>query len=923
MHHPAARPVTLGPISCIQHRLDAAEKPAYRKERIMTSEALPKGYEPADVEARWIAYWQEDKTFTPDPDGPGEPYSIVIPPPNVTGALHMGHALNITLQDILCRYHRQKGRKVLWVPGTDHAGIATQNVVERSLAKQGTSREELGREEFIKRVWKWREDYGGRILNQIRRLGASVDWSRERFTFDEGLSRAVREVFVRLYDEGLIYQGDYIINWCPRCQTALADLEVEYATHPGKLYSIRYQVEGMDAPLIIATTRPETLLGDTAVAVHPDDERYTDYVGKYAILPLIGRRLPIIADAYVEREFGTGCLKVTPAHDMNDFELGRKHGLDTIAIMDEAGRINDNAPEKYRGLDRDAAREAIIADLKAGNFLEGIKDYEHNVGECYRCHTVIEPYVSKQWFVRTAPLAKVAREAVEQGRTVILPEQWTKTYYDWLDNIRDWCISRQIWWGHRIPAWTCDACGRLVVSREDPTVCPDCGGHLTQDPDVLDTWFSSALWPFSTLGWPDKTRELEVFYPTTVLSTAFDILFFWVARMMMMGLHFMDEVPFRNVYIHALVRDAEGRKMSKSLGNGIDPLAMMDRYGTDALRFTLTAFAAMGRDIKLSEDRIEGYRHFVNKIWNAARFALPHVSGELADITLAEASRTGLCHASILSRLERLKTAVAAAIEGYQFNDAAQDLYAFFWREFCDWYLEMAKVDLSDQDTRKQGAARKVLLTVLSEVLVLMHPIMPFVTQEIWSKLPGVTEPNLARMPYPPSRPELVSEPVETAMELIKAVVTGVRNIRAELNINPGLKLTALVHTEDADQTASLSANAPMIRFLAKLDRFEAGPDVVAPKASASAAAGACALFVPLAGAVDFDVEFLRLSKEEVKTVKDLTVVEKKLGNEDFVSRAPADVVAKEREKQGSLTERLTKLRELKERIKKLMGEEA
>jgi len=889
----------------------------------MTSEALPKGYEPADVEARWIAYWQEDKTFTPDPDGPGEPYSIVIPPPNVTGALHMGHALNITLQDILCRYHRQKGRKVLWVPGTDHAGIATQNVVERSLAKQGTSREELGREEFIKRVWKWREDYGGRILNQIRRLGASVDWSRERFTFDEGLSRAVREVFVRLYDEGLIYQGDYIINWCPRCQTALADLEVEYATHPGKLYSIRYQVEGMDAPLIIATTRPETLLGDTAVAVHPDDERYTDYVGKYAILPLIGRRLPIIADAYVEREFGTGCLKVTPAHDMNDFELGRKHGLDTIAIMDEAGRINDNAPEKYRGLDRDAAREAIIADLKAGNFLEGIKDYEHNVGECYRCHTVIEPYVSKQWFVRTAPLAKVAREAVEQGRTVILPEQWTKTYYDWLDNIRDWCISRQIWWGHRIPAWTCDACGRLVVSREDPTVCPDCGGHLTQDPDVLDTWFSSALWPFSTLGWPDKTRELEVFYPTTVLSTAFDILFFWVARMMMMGLHFMDEVPFRNVYIHALVRDAEGRKMSKSLGNGIDPLAMMDRYGTDALRFTLTAFAAMGRDIKLSEDRIEGYRHFVNKIWNAARFALPHVSGELADITLAEASRTGLCHASILSRLERLKTAVAAAIEGYQFNDAAQDLYAFFWREFCDWYLEMAKVDLSDQDTRKQGAARKVLLTVLSEVLVLMHPIMPFVTQEIWSKLPGVTEPNLARMPYPPSRPELVSEPVETAMELIKAVVTGVRNIRAELNINPGLKLTALVHTEDADQTASLSANAPMIRFLAKLDRFEAGPDVVAPKASASAAAGACALFVPLAGAVDFDVEFLRLSKEEVKTVKDLTVVEKKLGNEDFVSRAPADVVAKEREKQGSLTERLTKLRELKERIKKLMGEEA
>ena len=887
----------------------------------MTSEALPKGYEPADVEARWIAYWQADKTFTPDPDGPGEPYSIVIPPPNVTGALHMGHALNITIQDILCRYYRQRGRKVLWVPGTDHAGIATQNVVERSLAAEGTSREELGREEFIKRVWKWREDYGGRILNQIRRLGASVDWSRERFTFDEGLSRAVREVFVRLYEEGLIYQGDYIINWCPRCHTALADLEVEYAPHIGKLYHIRYPVEGTDTCVTIATTRPETLLGDTAVAVHPDDERYKKFVGKYAILPLVGRRLPIIADAYVEREFGTGCLKVTPAHDMNDFELGRKHGLETIAVMDEAGRINDNAPEKYRGLDRTAARKVIIEDLKALKLLDDIRDYEHNVGECYRCHTVIEPYVSKQWFVKTAPLAKAARAAVEQGRTVILPEQWTKTYYDWLDNIRDWCISRQIWWGHRIPAWTCTACGKLVVSREDPTVCPDCGGSLTQDPDVLDTWFSSALWPFSTLGWPDNTRELNVFYPTTVLSTAFDILFFWVARMMMMGLHFMNEVPFRHVYIHALVRDAEGHKMSKSLGNGIDPLAMMDRYGTDALRFTLTAFAAMGRDIKLSEERIEGYRHFVNKLWNAARFVLPNLGEGLPAIPLAAAARAGLCHAFILSRLERLKVAVAAAIEGYQFNEAAQELYTFFWREFCDWYLEMAKVDLSEEDPRKQEAARQVLHTVLSEVLVLLHPIMPFVTQEIWSKLPGVTEPNLARVLYPTARPELANEKAEADMELVKTVVTGVRNIRAELNINPGVKLSALVHTEDAVQTASLTANAAMIRFLAKLDRFEAGPEVVAPKASASTAAGTCALFVPLAGAVDFDVEFLRLSKEEVKTVKDLTVVEKKLGNEDFVSRAPAEVVAKEREKQDALAERLAKLRELKGRIKTLMGE--
>jgi len=889
----------------------------------MTSEALSKGYEPADVEARWIAYWQDEKTFTPDPDGPGEPYSIVIPPPNVTGALHMGHALNITIQDILCRYHRQKGRKVLWIPGTDHAGIATQNVVERSLAAEGSSRETLGREAFIERVWKWREEYGGKILNQIRRLGASVDWSRERFTMDEGLSKAVREVFVRLYDEGLIYRGDYIINWCPRCHTALADLEVEYAPHIGKLYHIRYPVEGTDQFVTVATTRPETMLGDTALAVHPDDERYREFVGKFAILPLVGRRIPIIADAYVEREFGTGCLKVTPAHDMNDFELGRKHGLEAIAVQDEAGRINENAPEKYRGMDRAVARKAVVEDLKELTLLDDIRDYEHNVGECYRCRTVIEPFVSKQWFVKTKPLALAARAAVEDGRTAILPDQWTKTYYDWLDNIRDWCISRQIWWGHRIPAWTCEACGELIVARENPTVCPACGGsQLAQDPDVLDTWFSSALWPFSTFGWPDETKELKTFYPTTVLSTAFDILFFWVARMMMMGLHFMGEVPFKHVYIHALVRDAEGRKMSKSLGNGIDPLAMMERYGTDALRFTLCAFAAMGRDIKLAEERIEGYRHFINKLWNAARFALMHVGEGAPDVSPAEAAKAGLCHAMILSRLERLKITVAGAIEGYQFNEAAQELYGFFWREFCDWYLEMAKVDLGGDDEVKKGAAKRVLLTVLSETLTLMHPIIPFVTQEIWSKLPGIGEPNLAKVPFPPLRPELISDAAEANMELLRSIVVAVRNIRSELNINPGVKLTALVHTESASEAAALTENAAMISFLAKLETFQAGPEVVAPKASASAAAGSCALYVPLSGAVDFDVEYLRLSKEEVKTVKELTVVEKKLGNEDFVSRAPAEVVAKEQEKQGALGERLARLRELKDRIKKLMAEE-
>ena len=886
----------------------------------MATEALPSGYEPAEVESRWIDYWREHKTFTPDPDGPGDPYCIVIPPPNVTGALHMGHALNITLQDILCRYHRQLGRKVLWVPGTDHAGIATQNVVERALSAEGKSREDLGREKFIERVWEWREQYGGRILNQIRRLGASVDWSRERFTMDEGLSRAVREVFVRLFEEGLIYRGDYIINWCPRCRTALADLEVEYAPRSSKIYHIRYPVEGSDRFVVVATTRPETMLGDTAVAVHPEDERYADLVGGSVVLPLVGRIIPVIADAYVEREFGTGCLKVTPAHDMNDFELGKRHGLACISVMDGAGIINDEAPEKYRGLDRLACREAVLADLKSQGLLEAVKDYEHNVGECYRCKTVIEPFVSKQWFVRTGPLAAVARTAVEDGRTNIFPEQWTRTYYDWLDNIRDWCVSRQIWWGHRIPAWTCEDCGELIVARRDPESCPKCAGsRLMRDPDVLDTWFSSALWPFSTLGWPDDTPELRTFYPTSVLVTGFDILFFWVARMMMMGLHFRDDVPFREVYIHALVRDGEGKKMSKSTGNVIDPLVMVDRYGTDALRFTLTAFAAMGRDIKLSEERIQGYRHFVNKLWNAARFSLMNLGEDVPGVDLSLAAEAGPAHAWILSRLEGVKEAVAGALDGYRFNEAAQELYSFLWHEFCDWYLEMVKVDMSSGEDSRIAAARRVLWTVLSELLTLLHPVMPFVTQEIWSRLPGVDQPDLARMPYPPARPELRREEASATMDLVRQVVVGVRNIRAELNISPGLKLSALVRTPTAAEAGRLAACGELIRFLARLEGFEAGTEVAAPRASAAAAAGGSALFVPLAGAVDFASEMARLAKEEAKVVKELDVVEKKLHNESFTSRAPAEVVEKEREKARAGHEKLDRLRELTRRIRGLM----
>lgn len=891
---------------------------------IEKEKTLSKGYEFAEVEDRWLQRWQQAHCFSAamEPDRPS--FSIVIPPPNVTGVLHVGHALNNTLQDILTRYHRMCGDNTLWVPGTDHAGIATQNVVERHLAVEGKTRDDLGRDAFIEKVWAWRAEKGGTIINQLQRLGASCDWHRERFTMDEGLSKAVREVFVRLYREGLIYEGNYIVNWCPRCHTALADDEVEHEETKGKLYHIRYPYADGSGHVVVATTRPETMLGDTAVAVHPEDSRYQHLAEVGIRLPLTTRVIPVVFDEHVDREFGTGALKVTPSHDRNDYEIGRRHDLPHLKVMDDKGVMNEAAGEDYRGLDRFACRKKVVEDLERLGFLEKVEEYDHAVGVCYRCKTVSEPTTSLQWFVAVRPLADKAVAAVRDGRINIYPKTWYNTFYAWMDNIRDWCISRQIWWGHRIPAWTCQACGEMIVDTVDPASCPKCGATtLTQETDVLDTWFSSALWPFSTMGWPENTRELATFYPTSVLITSFDILFFWVARMMMMGLHFMDEVPFKDVYLHALVRDKHGKKMSKSTGNVIDPLVVMKQYGTDALRFTLTAFAAQGREIRLDEERIEGYRHFINKLWNAARFALMHVADGAPEMELSQAAKAGLCHAMILSRLERLKGTVSRAIEGYQFNEAAQELYGFFWREFCDWYLEMAKVDLGGEDEFKKGAAKRVLLTVLSETLTLMHPIVPFVTQEIWSKLPGMAEPNLAKVPYPTLRTELISDEAEAAMELLRAVVVGVRNIRAELNINPGVKLTALVHAEDAAQAASLTANAAMISFLAKLERFEAGPDVAAPKASASAACGSCALFVPLSGAVDFDVEFLRLSKEEVKTVKELTVVEKKLGNEDFVSRAPADVVAKEREKQDALSEKLARLRELKDRIRKLMAEEA
>ncbi|MES9996201.1 valine--tRNA ligase [Desulfovibrio aminophilus] len=885
----------------------------------MSEASLPKGYEPWGIEEKWAKHWEETRAFSPDPAGPGEPYSIVIPPPNVTGALHMGHALNLTLQDILCRFHRQQGRKVLWVPGTDHAGIATQNVVERQLKKEGKGRHDLGREAFIARVWEWRKQYGDRILNQIRRLGASVDWTRERFTLDEGLSRAVREVFARLFHEGLIYKGKYIVNWCNRCHTALADDEVEHAPKKGHLWHIKYPLM-KGGSLVIATTRPETLLGDTAVAVHPEDERYNEHIGEYAVLPLVGRKLPVIGDNYVDREFGTGCLKVTPAHDMNDWELGRKHGLEVMQVIDEDGRMNENAPEKYRGMTKEECREAVVADLKAEGLLLEVADHEHSVGECYRCKSVIEPHVSTQWFVKVKPLAERARAAVPAD-TEIFPKQWEKVYYDWLDNIRDWCISRQIWWGHRIPAWTCEACGELIVAAKDPDRCPKCGEtRLVQDEDVLDTWFSSALWPFSTLGWPDKTPELAAFYPTSVLVTGFDILFFWVARMMMMGLHFMDRVPFGHVYIHALVRDEQGKKMSKSTGNVIDPLEMIQKYGTDSLRFTLTAFAAMGRDIKLSEKRIEGYRHFVNKIWNAARFALMNLPEAMPRAELKDCG--GLANTWILRRLEEVKEEVRLAVVEYRFNDMAQGLYRFIWSEFCDWYLEMAKGDLYGQDETAKARTQVVLWTVLSETLVLLHPIMPFVTQEIWAALPGIPEnrKDIALEPFPAARPELRDEAVAARMELFQGVVTAVRNIRAELGVDPARKLDLLVRTPSAEDAALLESVRPLLLSLARLENFQAGSEVKGPRASGTAVVRGNEVFVPLEGVVDFEAELTRVGKQLDKLAQQVSIVEKKLANQGFVAKAPAEVVEKEREKLTLLAEEKDKLSALEARLRSVAG---
>ena len=882
---------------------------------------LSKVYEPHQVEEKWYQFWLDKGYFRADENGSDKTYTIVIPPPNVTGSLHMGHALNNTLQDILVRYKRMCGFNTLWMPGMDHAGIATQNVVEKQLSSEGISREDLGRKKFVERVWQWREKYGGIIIQQLKRLGASCDWERERFTMDAGLSRAVREVFVSLYEEGLIYKGDYIINWCPRCNTALSDLEVEHDEVKGKLYFIKYPVVDSKKLVVVATTRPETMLGDTALAVNPNDKRYQKLIGKRAILPILNREIPIIADEYVDMKFGTGALKITPAHDPNDFDIGNTHGLERIKVIDNDGVMNGQAGP-YEGLDRFRCRDKILKDLKKIELVKKVEDYNHQIGHCYRCKTVVEPFISKQWFVKVKPLAERALEAVEKGETTIVPKNWEKTYFEWMRNIRDWCISRQIWWGHQIPAWNCKECGKVTVAREDPDMCVYCQSkNIEQEEDVLDTWFSSALWPFSTSGWPDKTKELSLFYPTSVLVTAFDILFFWVARMMMMGLKFMGEVPFKEVYIHAIVRDVEGKKMSKSKGNVIDPLTVMDQYGTDAFRFTLAALAVQGRDVRLAEERIKGYRNFANKIWNASRFALMNLEGYNANNIDSSIVSSSLVDKWIVSRLHRLIREVEETLRDYKFNELAHLIYHFIWHEFCDWYLELIKPVLNQRDDNESKlATQHTMIRVLANSLQLLHPIMPFITEEIWQKLP-TTQESIMISPYPECDLKKIDGDAEKKMDLIIDVVNNIRNVRWEMNVPPSQMVEVILFSKNHESLEILQDCKGYIESLGKADSVIISDSVTKPKSAATAVAQDVEIFLPLKGVIDFAEEERRLKKEIGKTMKDLDSVNKKLSNEDFLAKAPEDIIEKEKVKAGDLKEKQEKLEKGLNRIRELVSE--
>ena len=875
---------------------------------------MPTVYDPRPVEERWYSYWEEQGYFHALTDTGKRAFSEVIPPPNVTGVLHMGHALNNSLQDIIARRRRMQGYEVLWMPGTDHAGIATQNVVERTIEEEGTDRHRLGREEFIRRVWRWKEEKGGTIISQLKRLGCSCDWERERFTMDEGCSLAVRTVFKELYDQGLILRGKYIVNWCPRCHTALSDIEVEHQEKSGNLWFVRYPLADGSGQVVVATTRPETMLGDTAVAVHPEDERYSELVGKTVILPLMERRIPVIADRFVDPEFGTGAVKVTPAHDPNDFEIGERHGLEQLNILNPDSTINESGG-RYRGMDRYQARDAVVADLEESGLLEKTVEHIHAVGHCYRCQTEVEPYLSTQWFVKMKSLAEEGIEAVRDGRILFTPRRWEKIYFDWMENIRDWCVSRQLWWGHRIPVWYCRECGQVIVEVEEPERCGCGSADLVQDPDVLDTWFSSGLWPFSTMGWPVKTPELETFYPTSVLTTAHDIIFFWVARMIMLGLRFMGDVPFREVFVTALVRDYDGKKMSKSSGNVIDPIDVIDIYGTDALRFTLGSIAVPGRDINLSEESIKGNRNFANKIWNGARQVLMNLDGFEPEGDEPAGEDLELVDRWILSRMAEVISRADAAMESYNFSLAGKALYQFFWGDFCDWFLELAKLRLYRGSPEEKRAARGVAYRVLECSLRLLHPFMPFITEELWQRLPGTGE-SIMIAPWPAAG-EFEQDPeAEAEMSFIQSVVVGIRSARSEHRIPPGGKLEAALVCEGEEVRDVLQRERRYLEAMAGLSALSFPGEAPGEGYGMRVVVEGVQAYLSWESGVDPAEEIDRLSRRLAKVEEDLEKCLAKLSNDSFIDKAPPDIVEKEREKERELKEKRRQLNDQIEAVK-------
>ncbi|XOQ48822.1 MAG: valine--tRNA ligase [Eubacteriales bacterium] len=873
------------------------------------SRELAKTYNPQEVEDRIYDFWLSGGYFHAQVDPEKKPYTIVIPPPNITGQLHMGHALDETLQDILIRWRRMQGYSALWVPGTDHASIATEAKIVEAMRKEGLKKDDIGREAFLKRAWDWKEKYGGRIVEQLKKLGSSCDWDRERFTLDEGCSKAVREVFVRLYDKGLIYRGERIINWCPHCRTSISDAEVEFSEHDGSFWHLRYPFKDGSGYIQLATTRPETMLGDTAVAVHPEDERYADLIGKTLILPIVGREIPVIADTYVERDFGTGVVKITPAHDPNDFEVGLRHNLPVINVMDESGNMNENAG-KYAGMPSLEAREKIVEELKEKGFLVAVEPIKHNVGSCYRCGTVVEPRVSKQWFVKMKPLAEPAIQQVKDGKTKFVPERFEKIYYHWMENIKDWCISRQLWWGHRIPAWYCQDCGEMIVAREEPHVCPKCGSkNLKQDEDTLDTWFSSALWPFSTLGWPDQTEDLKYFYPTDTLVTGYDIIFFWVARMIFSAIEQTGEVPFNTVLIHGLVRDAQGRKMSKSLGNGVDPLEIIDKYGADALRFTLATGNSPGNDMRFSDEKVQSSRNFANKIWNAARFILMNIDGHDVKNKLPDELATE--DQWIVDSFNRVTKEITDNLEHFELGIAVQKLYDFLWDEFCDWYIEIAKIRLYSEDEKAAQNVRQVLVWVMSGTLKLLHPFMPYITEEIWQSLPHDGEAIMVSK-WPEFEEAHCFPQAADNMHSIMDAIRAVRNRRAEMNVPPSRKTRLFIAT---GSKKVFEDGVEIMKKLAYANEVEIGEEFEIDGAVTIVTADA-KLYIPMSELVDKKAELERLTKELESAQKQYANAQAKLANEKFISKAPANVVEGVKQNAEKLSEHIALIQSSIEALK-------